>query len=117
MRGNGFTVKEGRFGLDVRTKFITQRVVRPWHSCPWSCGCPIPGGAQGRVGWGPGQPELVGGQPAHGRGLGLVGSEVPSNPNHSMICNAKWKIYFSSVFESNHVKYHRLAFKQCPFSI
>jgi len=22
--------------------------------------CPIPGGAQGQVGWGPGQPELVG---------------------------------------------------------
>ena len=30
--------------------------------------CPIPGGAQDRVGWGPGQPELVGGSPAHGRG-------------------------------------------------
>ena len=23
------------------------------------CGCPIPGGAQGQVGWGPGQPGLV----------------------------------------------------------
>jgi len=24
-----------------------------------SCGCPIPGGAQGQVGWDPGQPDLV----------------------------------------------------------
>ena len=24
-------------------------------------GCPIPEGAQGQVGWGPGRPELVGG--------------------------------------------------------
>ena len=28
---------------------------------------------QGQAGWGPGQPELVGGSPAHGRGLGLGG--------------------------------------------
>ena len=38
------------------------------------CGCPIPGGVQGQVGWGPGQPGLlldmeVGG-PACGRGVG-----------------------------------------------
>ena len=32
-----------------------------------SCRCPIPGGAQGQDGWGPGQPELVGGnQPVAG---------------------------------------------------
>lgn len=30
-----------------------------------SCGCPIPG-VQGQVGWGPGQPDLVGGIPSHG---------------------------------------------------
>jgi len=23
------------------------------------CGCPVPGGVQGQVGWGPGQPDLV----------------------------------------------------------
>jgi len=23
------------------------------------CGCPMPGGVQGQVGWGPGQPDLV----------------------------------------------------------
>jgi len=31
------------------------------------CGCSIPGGAQGRIGWGPGQSDMVGGNPAHGR--------------------------------------------------
>ena len=55
MRGNGLKLKEVRFRLDVRRKFFTQRAVRPWHSCPEKLWCPIPGGAQGRVGWGPGQ--------------------------------------------------------------
>ena len=36
-----------------------------------SCGCPIPGGVQGQVGCGPGQPEQVRGSPAHGRELKL----------------------------------------------
>jgi len=30
---------------------LTRRLVRPWHCCPESCGYPIPGGAQGQVGW------------------------------------------------------------------
>ena len=34
------------------------------------CGCPVPGGVQGQVGWGPGQPDLVGGSPACGGGVG-----------------------------------------------
>ena len=38
------------------------------------CGCPVPGGVQGQVGWGPGQPGLVlsaeVGGPACGRGVG-----------------------------------------------
>lgn len=33
-------------------------------------GCPIPGGVQVQVGHGPGQPDLVGGVPANGRGVG-----------------------------------------------
>ena len=36
------------------------------------CGYPIPGGIQLQAGWGPGQPDLVGGSPAQGRGLELV---------------------------------------------
>jgi len=29
-----------------------------------------PEGVQGKTGWGPGQPVLMGGSPAHGRGVG-----------------------------------------------
>jgi len=39
-----------------------------------NCGCLIPGDVQGQVGWGPGQPELVGGSPAHSRRVGTLRS-------------------------------------------
>ena len=55
MEWNDFKLKEGRFRLDVRKKFFTERAVRCWHSCPEKLWCSIPGGAQGQVGWGPGQ--------------------------------------------------------------
>jgi len=48
--GYGFSLKEGKFGLEVRKKFFTQRAGRCWHSCPEKLWCPIPGGAQGQVG-------------------------------------------------------------------
>ena len=58
-------LKDGRFRSDVRGKFFTDTV---------GCGCPTPGGGQGQVGWGPGQPDLVlnleVGGPACGRGVG-----------------------------------------------
>jgi len=49
----------------------------------------IPGGVEGQVGWGPGQPCLtlnveVGG-PACGGGWSFMILEVPSNPGHSVI--------------------------------
>ena len=55
------------------------------------CGCPIPGGLQGQVGWGPGQPGVVlnveVGGPACGGGVGwrFMILEVPSNPGLSVI--------------------------------
>ena len=32
--GNGFALKEGGFGLDLRIEFFTVRVVRPWPRLP-----------------------------------------------------------------------------------
>jgi len=45
-----------------------------------SCGRPIPGDAQGQVGWGPGSSDLVGGSPAHSRVLELDGLQYPFQP-------------------------------------
>ena len=49
------------------------------------CGCPIPGGIQGQAGCGSGQPGLLVGDPAHSRGLELMGIVVLFNPGHSVV--------------------------------
>lgn len=36
-----------------------------------SCECPLPGDVQGQAEWGPGQPDLVGGNPAHFEVVGI----------------------------------------------
>ena len=64
---NGLKLNERKFRLDVRKKFFTQRMAKPWHCCPelwvshlWRCP---------RPGWmGPWTTWDGGWQPAHSRG-------------------------------------------------
>jgi len=61
-RENGFKVRKGTFRLAIRRKFLTERAVRSWHSClgRYELWVVLPLKALW-VGWGPGQPDLVGG--------------------------------------------------------
>ena len=59
------------------------------------CGCPVPGGVQSQVGWGPGQPGLVNrevGGPIWQGGLRFMILDVPSNSGHSVILGIQAEI-------------------------
>ena len=59
-RGNCFKLREGRFRLAIRGGVLHRESGEVLaQAAQRGCGCPIPGGVQGQVGWGPGQPALV----------------------------------------------------------
>ena len=61
-----------------------------WNKLPRGCG-----GVQGQVGWGLGEPDLVGSSSAHGR----TGWALRSLPSHSVIHTIILSVYLN-VFSS-----------------
>jgi len=72
-RGNGFNIKEGRFGCDVKKKYFTQTVeAELWVPHPWR---------HSRLHWlGPWAARPGAGQPAQCRELGLGDLSGPLHP-------------------------------------
>ena len=73
MRGNGFKLKEKKFGLDRRKKNFTIRVVRHWNRLPGEVVDAPSLEIQVQAAWGSEQPDLAIGVPLHCRGVGLEG--------------------------------------------
>ena len=67
--------------------------MRRWHSCPEKLWCPIPGGAQGQVGWGPGQLSWRGAAlPTAGDGAGWALRALPTQ-------TILWSLYKRNCYE------------------
>ena len=85
IRGNGSKLKGGRFRFDVGQNLLLRGWWDTGTAAQRSCGCPIPGDAQGQVGRCPGQPEQVSGSPAHGKEVeSRLFFKVLSIPSHSV---------------------------------
>ena len=106
-RKTGFKLKDGRFRLDIRKNFfflyweggeaVAQAAQR-------SCECPIPGGAQGQVGWTLGSMSWWGAALPMAGGWNCVIFMVPSHSVIHKVCHRAQEESMSCV---RHFRQHR----------